>query len=93
MQFAQHGTRAMCVLSANGAVSNVMLRQDSSSGGTVTYEVLARGIGLYETIFRNVNKGFPAFLLIFLLRCLRIQGKDISCIQECRIYKYSISLL
>lgn len=46
MQFAQHGTRAMCVLSANGAVSNVMLRQDSSSGGTVTYEVLARGIGL-----------------------------------------------
>lgn len=40
MQFAQHGPRAMCVLSANGAVSNVMLRQESSSGGTVTYEVV-----------------------------------------------------
>lgn len=39
MQFAQHGPRAMCVLSANGAVSNVTLRQESSSGGTVTYEV------------------------------------------------------
>uniref|UniRef100_A0A7I4ALV2 AT-hook motif nuclear-localized protein n=3 Tax=Physcomitrium patens TaxID=3218 RepID=A0A7I4ALV2_PHYPA len=44
MQFAQHGPRAMCVLSANGAVSNVMLRQDSSSGGTVTYE------GRYEIL-------------------------------------------
>jgi hypothetical protein len=40
MQFAQHGPRAMCVLSANGSVSNVMLRQESSSGGTVTYEVI-----------------------------------------------------
>ena len=39
MQFAQHGPRAMCVLSANGAISNVTLRQQSSSGGTVTYEV------------------------------------------------------
>ncbi|XP_024369642.1 AT-hook motif nuclear-localized protein 7 isoform X1 [Physcomitrium patens] len=44
MQFAQHGPRAMCVLSANGAVSNVMLRQDSSSEGTVTYE------GRYEIL-------------------------------------------
>lgn len=44
MQFAQHGPRAMCVLSANGAVSNVMLRQESSSGGTVTYE------GRYEIL-------------------------------------------
>lgn len=43
MQFAQHGPRAMCVLSANGAVSNVMLRQESSSGGTVTYEVVKGG--------------------------------------------------
>jgi len=40
MQFAQHGPRAMCVLSANGAISNATLRQQSSSGGTVTYEVL-----------------------------------------------------
>jgi len=40
MQFAQHGPRAMCVLSANGAISNATLRQQQSSGGTVTYEVL-----------------------------------------------------
>ncbi|XP_024371715.1 uncharacterized protein [Physcomitrium patens] len=38
MQFAQHGPRATCVLSANGAISNVTFRQQSSSGGTVTYE-------------------------------------------------------
>lgn len=44
MQFAQHGPRAMCVLSANGAVSNVILRQESSSVGTVTYE------GRYEIL-------------------------------------------
>ncbi|WVZ92210.1 hypothetical protein U9M48_038293 [Paspalum notatum var. saurae] len=38
MSFSQHGTRAVCVLSANGAISNVTLRQTAISGGTVTYE-------------------------------------------------------
>ncbi|KAJ8645249.1 hypothetical protein MRB53_006997 [Persea americana] len=38
MSFSQHGTRAVCILSANGAISNVMLRQAATSGGTVTYE-------------------------------------------------------
>ncbi|GAB2217332.1 hypothetical protein Droror1_Dr00000506 [Drosera rotundifolia] len=38
MAFAQQGSRAVCILSANGAVSTVTLRQQSSSGGTVTYE-------------------------------------------------------
>lgn len=45
MSFAQHGSRAVCVMSANGAISNVTLRQQSSSGGTVTYEVLYIGWG------------------------------------------------
>ncbi|XP_066352511.1 AT-hook motif nuclear-localized protein 10-like isoform X2 [Miscanthus floridulus] len=35
---AGEGTRAVCVLSANGAISNVTLRQTATSGGTVTYE-------------------------------------------------------
>ncbi|KAJ4747417.1 AT-hook motif nuclear-localized protein 10 [Rhynchospora pubera] len=34
----QHGPRAICILSANGAISNVTLRQAATSGGTVTYE-------------------------------------------------------
>ncbi|XP_073263735.1 AT-hook motif nuclear-localized protein 10 isoform X1 [Populus alba] len=39
MSFSQHGSRAVCILSANGAISNVTLRQQSTSGGTVTYEL------------------------------------------------------
>ncbi|XP_038708787.1 AT-hook motif nuclear-localized protein 9-like isoform X2 [Tripterygium wilfordii] len=38
MSFSQQGSRAVCVLSANGAVSIVTLFQASTSGGTVTYE-------------------------------------------------------
>uniref|UniRef100_A0A0D9X9P0 AT-hook motif nuclear-localized protein n=1 Tax=Leersia perrieri TaxID=77586 RepID=A0A0D9X9P0_9ORYZ len=38
MSFTQHGNRAVCVLSANGVISNVTLRQTATSGGTVTYE-------------------------------------------------------
>ncbi|KAL5205756.1 hypothetical protein ABZP36_033965 [Zizania latifolia] len=38
MSFSQHGNRGVCVLSANGAISNVTLRQAATSGGTVTYE-------------------------------------------------------
>ncbi|CAN1237078.1 AT-hook motif nuclear-localized protein 7 [Linum grandiflorum] len=39
MSFSQQGPRAICILSANGAVSTVTLTQPSTSGGTVTYEV------------------------------------------------------
>lgn len=39
MSFSQQGSRAICILSANGTISNVTLRQPSSSGGTLTYEV------------------------------------------------------
>eukprot|EP00249_Psilotum_nudum_P021454 c28110_g2_i4 orf=547-1752(+) len=38
MSFSQQGPRAICILSANGAISNVTLRQPATSGGTVTYE-------------------------------------------------------
>ncbi|KAJ0096989.1 hypothetical protein Patl1_29323 [Pistacia atlantica] len=38
MSFSQNGPRAVCILSANGAISNVTLRQAMTSGGTVTYE-------------------------------------------------------
>lgn len=39
MSFSQQGSRAICILSANGTISNVTLRQPSTSGGTLTYEV------------------------------------------------------
>ncbi|KAL7258939.1 hypothetical protein ACSBR1_004948 [Camellia fascicularis] len=38
MSFSQQGPRAICILSANGSVSTVTLRQPSTSGGSVTYE-------------------------------------------------------
>ncbi|MCO5553951.1 hypothetical protein L7F22_007477 [Adiantum nelumboides] len=38
MSFSQQGPRGICILSANGAISNVTLRQSAVSGGTVTYE-------------------------------------------------------
>lgn len=38
MSFSQNGPRAICILSANGAISNVTLRQAATSGGSVTYE-------------------------------------------------------
>ncbi|KAK3226718.1 hypothetical protein Dsin_006580 [Dipteronia sinensis] len=36
--FSHKGPRGICVLSANGAVSNVTIRQPGSSGGILTYE-------------------------------------------------------
>lgn len=38
MSFSHNGPRAICILSANGAISNVTLRQAATSGGSVTYE-------------------------------------------------------
>ncbi|CAI9280244.1 unnamed protein product [Lactuca saligna] len=41
MWFSQNSTRVVCILSANGAISNVTLQQSATSGGTVTYEILS----------------------------------------------------
>ncbi|CAN8325892.1 unnamed protein product [Cochlearia groenlandica] len=38
MTFSQQGSQAICILSANGPISNVTLRQSTTSGGTLTYE-------------------------------------------------------
>lgn len=38
ISFSQQGSRAICILAANGGISNVTLRQPNSSGGTLTYE-------------------------------------------------------
>ncbi|XP_022766109.1 AT-hook motif nuclear-localized protein 7-like [Durio zibethinus] len=38
LSFSQIGPRGICILSANGAVSNVTIRQPGSSGGILTYE-------------------------------------------------------
>ncbi|KNA17718.1 hypothetical protein SOVF_077350 [Spinacia oleracea] len=38
LSFSQQESRAICVLSASGSISNVTLRQPNCSGGTLTYE-------------------------------------------------------
>ncbi|KAL2543948.1 AT-hook motif nuclear-localized protein 1 [Forsythia ovata] len=38
ISFSQQGPRAISILSANGVISSVTLRQPDSSGGTLTYE-------------------------------------------------------
>ncbi|XP_059667498.1 AT-hook motif nuclear-localized protein 7-like [Cornus florida] len=38
LSFSEKGPRGVCILSANGAVSNVTIRQPGSSGGILTYE-------------------------------------------------------
>ncbi|WOK99030.1 AT-hook motif nuclear-localized protein 10-like [Canna indica] len=44
MAFSQQGPRTVCILSANGAISDITIQQPSISGGTITYE------GRYEIV-------------------------------------------
>ncbi|XP_039118781.1 uncharacterized protein LOC120254820 [Dioscorea cayenensis subsp. rotundata] len=42
ISFSQQGPRGICILSANGVISNVTLRQPDFTGGTLTYETLGQ---------------------------------------------------
>lgn len=57
MSFSHHGPRAMCILSANGAISNVTLRQAATSGGTVTYEGRFEILSLSGSFLQSENSG------------------------------------
>ncbi|XP_071693228.1 AT-hook motif nuclear-localized protein 1-like [Rutidosis leptorrhynchoides] len=69
ISFSQQGPRAICILSANGVISSVTLRQPDSSGGTLTYEgrfeilSLAGSFTPYETVgTRNRSGGMSVSL-------------------------------
>ncbi|XVF74059.1 hypothetical protein PTKIN_Ptkin13bG0031300 [Pterospermum kingtungense] len=53
----EHGPRAVCILSANGAISNVTLRQPATSGGTVTYEGRFEILSLSGSFLLSENGG------------------------------------
>lgn len=55
ISFSQQGPRAICVLSANGVISSVTLRQPDSSGGTLTYEVMHLILILMISLFPLVQ--------------------------------------
>ncbi|WOL12367.1 AT-hook motif nuclear-localized protein 10 isoform X2 [Canna indica] len=57
MAFSQQSTRAICVLCANGAISNVTLRQAATSGGTVTYEGRFEILSLSGSFLLTENGG------------------------------------
>ncbi|KAE8671706.1 AT-hook motif nuclear-localized protein 13 [Hibiscus syriacus] len=57
MAFSQQGPRTVCILSANGAISNVTLRQPEMSGGTVTYEGRFEIISLSGSFLLSENSG------------------------------------
>ena len=67
ISFSQQGPRAICILSANGVISNVTLRQPDSSGGTLTYEVcsftLMHVIPYYEAISPTCVKTQPSYFV------------------------------
>ncbi|KAJ6671972.1 AT-HOOK MOTIF NUCLEAR-LOCALIZED PROTEIN 9 [Salix viminalis] len=57
MSFSQQGARAICILSANGTISNVTLRQPTSSGGTLTYEGRFEILSLSGSFMPSENGG------------------------------------
>ncbi|XP_074561413.1 AT-hook motif nuclear-localized protein 11-like [Curcuma longa] len=57
MSFSQQGPRVVCILSANGVVSTVTLRQSATSGGTVTYEGRFEILCLSGSYMRTDNGG------------------------------------
>lgn len=57
ISFSQQGPRAICILSANGVISSVTLRQPDSSGGTLTYEGRFEILSLSGSFMPNDNGG------------------------------------
>ncbi|KAL8200860.1 hypothetical protein R6Q57_012199 [Mikania cordata] len=57
ISFSQKGPRAICILSANGVISSVTLRQPNSSGGTLTYEGRFEILSLAGSFMPSENGG------------------------------------
>ncbi|KAL7609267.1 hypothetical protein Lser_V15G09761 [Lactuca serriola] len=57
ISFSQQGPRAICILSANGVISSVTLRQPDSSGGTLTYEGRFEILSLAGSFMPSENGG------------------------------------
>lgn len=67
ISFSQQGPRAICILSANGVISSVTLRQPDSSGGTLTYEV-----GLLILNELNIFVSSSPLMMAFLKHYIRL---------------------
>lgn len=83
MALSLNGPRAVCVLSANGSISNVTLRQQTTFGGTVTHEV---------SINQSINIGFANLFFVsnLLLLTLKTRGDLRFCLCRARFNKWRI---
>ncbi|XP_027355818.1 AT-hook motif nuclear-localized protein 10 [Abrus precatorius] len=68
MALSENDSRHVCILTANGAISNVTLRQPSTTGGTVTYEGRFEILSLGGSLFIAENGG----------QCSRVGGLSVS---------------
>ncbi|KAI9082750.1 hypothetical protein K1719_035324 [Acacia pycnantha] len=57
ISFSQQGPRAICILSATGVISSVMLQQADSFGGTLTYEGQFEILSLSGSFMPNESAG------------------------------------
>ncbi|GMH26754.1 hypothetical protein Nepgr_028597 [Nepenthes gracilis] len=57
MAFSQQGPRTVCILSANGSICNVTLRQSAMSGGTMSYRGQFEIISLTGSFLLSENGG------------------------------------
>ncbi|XP_062011681.1 AT-hook motif nuclear-localized protein 7-like [Rosa rugosa] len=57
MTFSQQGSHAICILSANGTISNVTLRQPSTSGGTFNLQGRFEILSLSGSYMPTENEG------------------------------------
>ncbi|KAG6514275.1 hypothetical protein ZIOFF_024622 [Zingiber officinale] len=73
MSFSQQGPRVVCILSANGVVSTVTLRQSTSSGGTVTYEVQNSLLPYFLNCY--MVELFRTFIFTELMLLKLVQGR------------------
>ncbi|KAG4382565.1 hypothetical protein AAZX31_14G104600 [Glycine max] len=60
LSFSQKGPRGICILSANGAISNVTIRQPGSSGGILTYEGWFEILSLSKSFTVADNSGMKS---------------------------------
>ncbi|KAJ0788663.1 putative AT-hook motif nuclear-localized protein [Helianthus annuus] len=75
--FSQQGSHMICILSTNGVISSVTLRQPDSSGGTLTYEVEAVGGDSFRKLaVRSVTFGPDSVTIHGIMQCTPDLSKE-----------------
>lgn len=84
MAFSQQGPRTVCILSANGAICNVTLRQPAMAGGNVTYEVLFSFYMLFRIHSIPVYSSYKNFYIEIICCNICLLDMHISTSMACQ---------